>query len=349
LQQRAIESTAPAAQFNVINLRDQNAFSRSPWISNQLVSLIGKALSSQQQSLIFLNRRGSARLVLCQICGWQASCPRCDLPLTYHGDQHHVRCHTCGFQKNAPNACENCGSPDIVFRSIGTKSLVLELQKLFPKARIGRYDSDNTKAERLDQHYAAIKAGEVDIIIGTQLLTKGLDLPRLSVVGVVIADTALYFPDYTAEERTYQMLSQVAGRVGRGHQIDPGHIVVQTYHPESPTIQAALTRDYESFYRQQLLEREQYHFPPFYHTLKLVTSRANSKTAESAANVFTDQLRTQNLLIEIIGPSPAFTERINNRYFWQIVIKAKNRAELINVISLLPAGWSYDIDPTNLL
>lgn len=347
MRAQAVASEHADTALKVINLRDQTHFSRSPWISNDLITAITHAIQSSQQALVFLNRRGSARLVLCQICGWQATCPRCDLPLTYHGDQHYVRCHTCGFQKHAPTSCEKCASPDIIFRSIGTKSLVSELQKLFPKARIARYDSDNTKTERLDQQYESVRAGAVDIIVGTQMLTKGLDLPKLAVVGVVVADTALYFPDYTAEERSYQMLSQVAGRVGRGHQA--GTVVIQTYHPENPSLHAALQKDYDTFYEQQIKEREQYHFPPFYHTLKLVCDRASSASAKKAAVTLSEALRTQNLLIEIIGPSPAFVEKINNRHYWQIVVKSKNRAELINVIRSLPANWNYDIDPTNLL
>jgi primosomal protein N' (replication factor Y) len=344
---KAVASDHEETKITVINLRDQTHFSRSAWISNELVSAINTAMRSSQQALVFLNRRGTARLVLCQICGWQATCPRCDLPLTYHGDQHYVRCHTCGYQKHAPSSCEKCGSADIVFRSIGTKSLVNELQRLFPKARIARYDSDNAKAERLDQQYEAVRAGSVDIIVGTQMLTKGLDLPKLSVVGVVVADTALYFPDYTAEERSYQMLSQVAGRVGRGHQT--GTVIIQTYHPENVNLHAALQKDYQSFYEQQLREREHYHFPPFYHTLKLVCDRAGSSTAKKAASSLLNTLRTQNLFIEIIGPSPAFIEKANNRYYWQIIVKAKNRSELVKVIQLLPANWNYDLDPTNLL
>jgi primosomal protein N' (replication factor Y) len=347
MQNMAVENKHGDTKITLVNLRDQTSFSRSPWISNELTSSITHAMQSSQQALVFLNRRGSARLILCQICGWQATCPRCDLPLTYHGDQHYVRCHTCGFQKHAPTACDKCSSPDIVFRSIGTKSLVGELQRLFPKARIARYDSDNTKAERLDQQYESVRSGDIDIIVGTQMLTKGLDLPKLAVVGVVVADTALYFPDYTAEERSYQMISQVAGRVGRGHQT--GTIVIQTYHPENPSLRAALQKDYQTFYEQQLAEREQYHFPPFYHTLKLVCDRASSKSAQNAASTLVETLRTQNLLAEIIGPSPAFTEKINNRYYWQIIVKSKNRSELINVIGQLPANWNYDLDPTNLL
>jgi primosomal protein N' (replication factor Y) len=258
-----------------------------------------------------------------------------------------VQCHTCGFADSAPTSCESCSSADIVFRSIGTKSIVEELKRLFPKAVIQRFDSDNTKADSLEEQYEDVKNGKFDIIVGTQMLSKGLDLPGLTVVGIVVADTGLYFPDFTAEERTYQMLSQVIGRVGRGH--NASQVIVQTYHPDSATIQAAITKNYPVFYEQQLAERKMFGFPPFRYVLKLSCRRATSKSASQNAEKLVDMLRTQNLVVEIVGPSPAFTERTNNQFNWQIVVKSTRRSELTRVIDLLPAGWTYDIDPSNLL
>jgi primosomal protein N' (replication factor Y) len=331
----------------VVNLRDTNLFTRSRWLSDPLLQMIETNLSKHEQSLIFLNRRGTARLVLCQQCGWQALCPRCDLPLTYHGDTHSLRCHTCGHREVTPAACPVCKATDIVFRSIGTKSLFDELSRLFPKARLQRFDSDNKKSERLEAHYTAVRDGEVDILVGTQLLTKGLDLPKLSLVGIVLADSGLYFPDYTAEERTYQMLSQVMGRVGRGHRA--GTVIIQTYHPESPTIQTALDKDFTSFYDTQLKERELYGFPPFYHVLKVSCTRASRKSAEQASGKVAELLRQAVSHLEVIGPTPAFSEKANGKYTWQLIVKAKGRHQLLEAIKHIPANCSYDIDPLHLL
>lgn len=332
---------------DVVNLREREHFSRSPWLSNQLITAVQQALHEDSQSLIFLNRRGTARLVLCQICGWQATCPRCDLPLTYHGDNHQLRCHTCGYTTKTPASCPDCGSTDIQFKSVGTKTIVSEVERLFPEAKVQRFDSDTKKSESLEQHYAAVQQGDVDILVGTQMLTKGLDLPKLAVVGVVIADTSLYFPDYTADERTFQVLRQVIGRVGRGHR--KGHVVIQSYYPESPTIQAAIAKDYQQLYDVQLAERQLYRFPPYYFMLKVGIERATQPSARKAAQDLAEQILQEGLLIEIIGPSPAFVEKSHDRYRWQIVVKAKQRGELIKVIALLPKTVSYDIDPTDLL
>lgn len=332
---------------DIVDLKNREQFSRSPWISNNLIDLIERALANKEQSLVFLNRRGTARLVLCQVCGWQATCPRCDLPLTYHGDHHHLRCHTCGYTTQTPAACPDCGSTEIQFKSVGTKTIVSEITRLFPNAKIQRFDSDNKKADSLEQQYTAIKEGTVDILVGTQMLSKGLDLPKLSVVGVVVADTSLYFPDYTAEEQTFQMLRQVIGRVGRGHL--PGHVIVQTYSPESPSIQAAAQKDYNSFYETQLKERQLYRFAPYYFVLKISVDRVSQSAAHSATQQIADQLLEARLAVDLSGPAPAFTEKIANKYRWQLIVKAKQRGELLKAISLLPKNCSYDIDPTNLL
>lgn len=331
----------------LIDLKDRRDFSRSPWLSDSLISAMESALAAKTQALIFLNRRGTARLVLCQNCGWQALCPRCDLPLTYHGDSHHLRCHTCGFTDSAPSFCPECNGTDISFKSVGTKTIVSEIARLFPKAAIGRFDSDVHKNESLESKYSAVKSGELDILVGTQMLIKGLDLPKLTVVGVVAADTNLYFPDYSAEERTFQMLRQVIGRVGRGY--SDGAVFIQTYHPENPTLTAAINRDYEQFYDAQIAERELYRFPPFYFLLKITVQRAVQSSAKAAAQELTQKLLQQGLRIEINGPSPAFVEKQHNRYRWQIVVKSKQRSELVKIIQSLPKNCLYDIDPTNLL
>lgn len=346
MSQPALPSIKPT-EIKVVDLRQTDQFTRSPWLSDPLLEAVSKNLNQSKQSLLFLNRRGTARLVLCQTCGWEARCPKCDLPLTYHGDSHHMQCHTCGFSQSTPATCPECQGTDILFKSIGTKSLIDELHRLFPKARLARFDSDTKKPDRLETQYDAIHKGEVDILVGTQMLGKGLDLPKLELVAMIAVDTSLSFPDYTAEERTFQLILQLMGRVNRGH--GGGTAIIQTYHPDSLVINSAISNDYEGFYEQQINQRQQFNFPPFVYMLKLKCGRASRSAAKQAAEKLADSLAARNLRISIIGPAPAFLERNNDRYYWQIIIAAKRRDILLSLIHDLPANWQYDIDPANLL
>lgn len=330
----------------VIDLKDHSLFPRSHYISQPLYDAIQQALNKGEQTLLYLNRRGTARVIICEHCGWQAMCPHCDVPLTYHGDAHELRCHVCNFRMSPPTVCPECKHPSIVYKTIGTKAVVDEVHKLFPQARVQRFDTDNTKAERFEQHDAAVRRGDVDILVGTQLLAKGLDLPHLSVLGVLMADTSLQMPDYTATERTYQLLSQVLGRIGRGHRA--GHAFVQTYQPDSPVIQAAISGDWDGFYKRELAERKLFKFPPAYYLLKLSVRRASSAAAAKAATTLANTLRKDSSII-IEGPAPSLHEKIAGKYQYQLVIKATERSKLVKIIANLPANWSYDIDPADLL
>ncbi len=343
----AISNTNDEKDINIIPIMGRENFTRSAWLSNALLDKIQTALNDGNQSLVFLNRRGSARVVMCQVCGWQALCPKCDIPLTYHGDIHKLRCHTCGYKSAAPSSCPECKAADIIFKSTGTKAICEELTRIFPRAKVVRFDSDNLKNERLDQNYQDIVDGNVDILVGTQMLTKGLDLPKLAVVGVVTADTALFFPDYTAEEITYQQLNQVVGRVGRGHAA--GSVIIQTYYPENPALEAIVDKNYSLFYQQQISERERFLFPPFSYVLKLVCGRKSYAAAEKACRNLHTFISTLPLSAELIGPSPSFKQKQNNIHYWQLVVKSKEREALTSIIKQLPAQVSYDIDPTNLL
>jgi len=331
----------------IIDLKKREQFNRSPWISNTLIEGISIQIQKEEQSLVFLNRRGSARLILCQNCGWEAVCPRCDLPLTYHADMHSALCHTCGFRQNPPSSCPECSSTDINFKSIGTKALVTELARLFPQARIQRFDSDLPKIDRMEHHYENIVAGNVDILVGTQMLGKGLDLPKLGLLGIIQADTSLSFPDYTAQERTYQLLSQALGRLTRGHR--SGLAVIQTHHTDNPILRAAIEQDYASFYDCEIKERQTYNFPPFCFLLKITCSRASLSAARQSCESIGHGLRKSFRDVQVIGPAPSFLEKTNNRYNWQLVVKSKKRTTLIDIIRTLPQNCSYDIDPTNLL
>ena len=334
-------------KISLVDRKDHDLFSRSPYLSLELIKAIEGALKRGEQSLLYLNRRGTARLIMCEKCGWQADCPNCDVPLTYHGDSHNLRCHSCSYFSRVPSECPDCGHANVMFKTAGTKAIVEEAERLFPGAKVARFDTDNTKAERFEQHYDAIKKGDVDILVGTQLLAKGLDLPKLSTLGVLLADTSLYMPDFTAEERTYQLISQVLGRIGRGHV--KGQAVIQTYHPEHPALVDAINDDYPNFYKRELEERKTFMFPPYCYLLKLTVRRATLKGAESAAEKLQELIQDEGYKVRVEGPAPAFYERFQNKYQWQLVIKSKDRSELLKIIEILPANTSYDIDPIDLL
>jgi primosomal protein N' (replication factor Y) len=332
---------------HMVDMRARESFSRNPLLSDTLLSHITTAMERGEQSLLFLNRRGTANVMLCNTCGWQSLCPHCDVSLTYHGDEHVQRCHICGYSASAPTSCPVCDNADIVFKSAGTKAIVAAVEKLFPTARVQRFDTDAKKSERLEQHLSSLSKGLADIIVGTQMVGKGLDLPKLSVVGIVNADSSLLIPDYTAAEQTYQLITQVVGRVGRGHRA--GTVVVQTYDPENATLQAAVHRDWPGFYQAELAERKLFQFPPYTYLLKLRCLRATSKAAEQAATKLASALHTQHSSITIDGPTPSFHPRERGKYSWQLLIKSSSRQTLVHIISALPSGWNYDIDPINLL
>ncbi len=331
----------------IIDLRDKENFTRSPWIANPLLDAISTAIKQNEQILLFLNRRGSARLVLCDTCGWHAVCPRCDVSLTFHHDTYNMRCHSCGFNNKVPTNCPTCSSPELKFRSIGTKTLEVEVSKLFPGATVSRFDGDTTKLQSLNQQRKALQNGKIDILIGTQSIVKGFDLPKLSVVGVIQADSSLQIPDYTASELTYQLISQVSGRINRGHR--QGSLFVQTYDPGSSLIEQSLKKDYGNFYKHELYQRKLYNFPPYTYLLKISCARSSSKSAYTACSNLANKLRSQLSNITIEGPSPRFIEKVAGRYTWHLVIKTKNRNNLLEVIQNLPGNCTYDLDPSDLL
>lgn len=348
LARTAAPGDAPAAsEVAIVDIKDRSLFPRSNFLSLPLILAMQGALKRGEQSLLYLNRRGTARLIMCEKCGWQATCPHCDLPLTYHADRYELRCHSCDYHDKAPVSCPECKHPSIIFKTAGTKAIVEEVERLFPQAKVARFDTDNLKADRFETQYDNVIGGQVDILVGTQLLAKGLDLPKLSVLGIILADTSLYMPDFSASERTFQLLTQVLGRVGRGHVA--GKAVIQTYHPEHPIIQMAVDSDYAQFYKSETASRQQFMFPPYCFLLKLSARRATSKSAELAANKLKETLQTSGLKIRIEGPAPSFYEKFQGKYQWQLIIKATERGELLKVISQLPANWSYDIDPLDLL
>lgn len=349
-----IRMTSPATKtadgkmpVQIVDLKDKSNLTRNPFLSDTLLAHIKSTLAKREQVLLFLNRRGTARVVLCEKCGWQATCNACNLPLVYHSDYHSLVCHTCGRRSPSPTDCPECSNTSVVFRSAGTKAIAGDVAKLFPNTKIQRFDTDNKSRERLEKHLETLHRGDIDIIIGTQTLAKGLDLPHLGLVGVVLADSSLYFPDFSAQERTYQLLHQVIGRADRGHR--EAHAIVQTFAPNNPVIKAAVAKDWGNFYAQEIRERQKYSFPPFCYLLKLTCRRASAAAAERASKNLATKLRSTHPSADIEGPAPAFHEKVRGRHQWQLVVKSKKRSELLKIIDTLPANWSYDIDPLNLL
>lgn len=348
-----VRLTTPAVQTQtrvvpvVVDSRERTNFSRSPYLSNQLLDATAEALSNNEQTLLFLNRRGSARVVLCNSCGWQALCPRCDTSLTFHADTHNMRCHSCDYKDTVPASCPQCQGLELLFTSIGTKALETEITKHFPGAVVARFDGDTHRSEGLVAKFNDLQQGAIDIVIGTQSIAKGHDLPKLSVVGIVQADMSLAIPDYTASERTYHLLTQVTGRIGRGHR--SGTLVLQTHNPSSSVISQALAKDYKAFYDQEIVERQTYNFPPFVYLMTVTCARATTASAEKACLQAKQQLLTNVPGISIEGPTPRFIEKVANRYSWHLVVRARSRTKLTEAIKHLPSGCTPNLDPTNLL
>jgi primosomal protein N' (replication factor Y) (superfamily II helicase) len=338
-------------EVSLIDSRNKDNFTKSKIISTELIEGIRLALSSSEQTMIFHNRRGSARMQLCSSCNWIDSCPSCHIPLVFHADEYKLRCHTCGFKSKPELLCPICQSEALSLRGYGTKQIVSELEKIFPDARIARFDADNTtKDSTLENNFQKLKNGQVDIIVGTQMLAKGLDLPKLSLVGIVQAESGLAMPDFRSAERTFQLITQVIGRVGRGH--SHGKVIIQSFAPDHPAIKLASKEDFESFYQKELEERKLSLNPPFRYQLKMIGKYPSEDSAERAARALVLEIRSKLKppLPQIIGPSPAFRERVGNKYQYQVVIKSANREQLVKIVhDHLPTNWTFDLDPLSLL
>lgn len=343
----ATPNKAKSNKLLLINKRDKEEFVQSSFLSNTLIKELHKQLKTNQQSLLFLNRRGSAKIVACTECGWRDLCPSCELPLTFHEDKFIMRCHTCGRSKKAPTSCPDCSNTNIIYSGPGTKKVENEIRKLFPYAVIARFDKDNLTQDRLDKKLVDIQDNKIDIIVGTQVLIKGFDIPNLGLVGVLDADSSLSFPDFTTDEKTYQILAQTIGRVGRGH--TDSVVVIQTLQPQSKLISHVTTKSWEKFYNQQIKARQEHKFPPFTFLLKLECSKKKYENVINATTTLKTLLLNKYPNITILGPSPAFKEKRGGMYTWQLIVRSSRRSVLIQIIKGLPSGWKYDIDPTHLL
>lgn len=297
--------------------------------------------------MIFHNRRGSSPLTICEECGEEILCPNCYLPLTLHADNYVLQCHTCGVSGKVPTNCPKCGAVGMVHKGFGTKLLEAELNKLFPKARIMRFDADNKKGEGLEAVFDEVRDGEVDILVGTQTLAKGLDLPRLATVGVAQADAGLTLPDFMAEERTFQLLTQVIGRVGRGH-LEEDEVFIQTFRPEHPTIKFAINEDYLGFMEYMLKKRKKAGFPPFMFIAKVeITLKTESLVVKKIREVATELNKNGELFVS--PPRPAFHERNSRGYTWEIIVRSRSRKSLVEAVKEIDINFKVTLDPPGLL
>ncbi|MDR1970160.1 MAG: primosomal protein N' [Candidatus Nomurabacteria bacterium] len=327
-----------------------NFTSESKVFSRQLLSAMKETLNDNQQILLFHNRRGSASTTLCENCGWLSGCPRCFLPLTLHADRFELRCHICGYHEKPPIECPECDNTSIIHRGIGTKRIEEEIRKIFPGKTIRRFDGDTARGQAVQDIFSELKDGTTDIIIGTQTVAKGLDLPNLRLVGIVQADAGLALPDFSATERTFQLIAQATGRVGRG--ADDSRVIVQTFQPDAPAVKFGASQDYAGFYNHEIKHRQHGHFPPFAHLLKLTCMYKTEKGAIDASKKFVAQITTEinPKTTKILGPAPAFYERARGFYRWQIIVRSTSRDELLKITKKVPSTkWQAELDPSSLI
>jgi primosomal protein N' (replication factor Y) len=356
LEQRINQNEMPPVK--IVDLRDEFKKGNKSIISDDLYEATVEALKNNKQVIMFVNRRGASTFVVCRDCGHVSECPKCEIPLTYHPSEGQVlKCHHCDHRETVPVICPECQSHAIKFFGLGTQRAEIEVKKMFPKARVARMDRDTTrKRGSHEQIYEDFSAGDSDILIGTQLIAKGWDLPNVAVVGVISADTMLNLPDFRSGERTFSLLTQVSGRTGRGEHA--GKVVVQTYNPDNYAILAAAKHDYQLFYDREIKEREKYGYPPFSELIKLTYSSTDSKKAESEAERLAEILNCNiDKTCQVLGPSTAFIEKIAGKYRWQIVIKIPKESQTANhklrIFEILreniKPGWTVDISPESLL
>lgn len=321
---------------------------------------IQHALDQQQQVIIFQNRRGYSPYVQCEDCSWTGQCVQCDVSLTYHQFAEELRCHYCGYKEKIPSSCPACGSTQLSTQGMGTERIEESLSLLFPEARMGRMDLDTTRSkygyQRLLDEFAA---GQIDILVGTQMITKGLDFGKVTVVGIWDGDRILNFPDFRAGERAYQQITQVAGRAGRRD--IQGQVVIQSRNPDQELFQKVIQGDYFEFFRQEMIDRKKYYYPPFVKLVKITTRHADAKTAEKAAHALHYQMANVAVKKIVLGPEKGIIARIKNQYQYESLIKLdrqgatqsvfkENLARIIEELQSVPefrsVRWVVDVDPS---
>jgi primosomal protein N' (replication factor Y) len=332
-------------------------------ISERFAALLTKNYHASRQSLIFLNRRGFANFLQCVFCGHVLRCRHCSVTLTFHQVQKIACCHHCNFRRPAGDCCPECGNPSLAGVGVGTEQIEEALQHLVPQARIARMDRDTTsKRGAHEQLIRSWEKGAIDILVGTQMITKGHDVTGVTLVGALLADLSLNLPDFRAGERTFQLLNQVAGRSGRGD--DPGTVIIQTYAPDHYAIQHLINHDYAGFFAAEIEFRRALNYPPFSRLVCLRLEGPKVEEVETKARILAttlhDKLAKNHTIretTEILGPAPAPIEKLRNRYRWQLLLKGQKTSSLLELAQqareILPRSRSVrlhvDVDPYNML
>lgn len=337
---------------SIVDMRAELKTGNRGIFSRLLVEALAETLERGEQAIVYLNRRGTATYVFCRDCGYVAKCPHCDTPLTLHADSRNLQCHRCGYTRLVPKTCPTCASAQIRAYGLGSEKVETEVAALFPAARVLRWDWETTREkdahEMILTHFANHQA---DILVGTQMLAKGLDLPLVTLVGIVLADVGLTLPDPFAGERAFQLLTQVAGRSGRSAR--GGRVVLQTFMPENAVIQAAAGHDYGAFYQRELENRRLLGYPPFNRLARLEFRHADPARAESEARAVAERLKAailaeKRIQTEVVGPAPCFFAKSNDIYRWQVIVRGPDPASLLRLLRL-PEGCRIEMDPASLL
>jgi primosomal protein N' (replication factor Y) len=345
------ENTLPLPEVSVIDMREELRAGNTSIFSRELKEQIGQTLSNKEQAILLLNRRGTSTWVFCRDCGLTLKCPRCDLPLTWHGSSAKLVCHVCGYTRNMPAKCPNCNSTRIKQFGTGTEKVESELQALYPKARLLRWDADTASGKGAEEVIMAhFRQHNADILIGTQMLAKGLDLPLVTLVGAVLADAGLNFPDYRTAERAFQLLTQAAGRAGRSAL--GGRVVLQTFQPEHYAIRHAAGHDFKGFYAEEIDQRRALRYPPFARMVRFETRGLKNDAAREAAQAV--YLRLQRLVnassdrsLELNPPVPPYFARRGGYYRWQVILKGSDPLRLIRDEDF--GDTRVEVDPPSLL
>jgi primosomal protein N' (replication factor Y) len=335
----------------IVDLRNELLSGNTSIFSRRLQERLTEVLRRGQQAILYLNRRGAASCVLCRECGYVAMCEQCDIPLTYHSTERVLLCHYCNGQHMPLHTCPQCQGNSIRYFGLGTEKVVQTLERTFPGVRLLRWDRDTAKTRRAHEQLLDRFANrEADILVGTQMIAKGLDIPGVTLVGVVSADIALTLPDFSAAERAFTLLTQVAGRAGRGS--EAGQVIVQTFNPQHFCIDAASRHDYHEFYAAEIEARRRYGYPPFRQFVKLTYSHENRLRAQNEALLLREKLDRwiERLGLEdadIVGPAPALMERLQGKYRWQMILRGHNLQHILRVLHA--PGWQIDIDPVSIM
>ena len=332
------KAAAQLPAIEIVDMREEFQNHRTSTFSANLQEKIQNRLDKKEQTVLLLNRRGYSSFVMCRDCGFVLPCPNCDISLTLHMDTRSMRCHYCGHDEPILNRCPNCGGNKIRYYGTGTQKVEEELRELYPQARILRMDVDTTRRKGAhEQILQKFGAKEADILLGTQMIAKGLDFPEVTLVGVLNADTSLNLPDFRSSEHTFQLLTQVSGRAGRAEKA--GEVVIQTFNPQHYAIELAKKQNYEQFYQQEMHVRHRGGYPPYYFTVKITASHPEEQVAAKKifqiANQLKEVLSPQSLLL---GPTPSMILRVKNRYYYQLIIKYKHEPNLPHVLDEILNG-----------